>query len=111
MRTQKIIHISFMLIFLAVIKINGQNYHVSKTGDDNNPGTENKPFKTISKAAELAHPGSVITVHEGVYREHVDPPRGGSSEDKRIIYQAAEGEMVEIKGSRITAFGQKNDGR
>lgn len=110
MRIQKIIHISLILIFLSALKINGQNYHVSKTGNDNNPGTGNKPFKTISKAAELAQPGSVITVHEGVYREHVKPARGGSSEDKRIIYQAAEGEKVEIKGSEIIRNWEKFKG-
>ncbi|HNY29177.1 MAG TPA: right-handed parallel beta-helix repeat-containing protein, partial [Candidatus Sumerlaeota bacterium] len=38
-------------------------------------------------------------VHEGVYRERVNPPRGGESDAKRIVYQAASGEKVEIKGS------------
>ena len=43
----------------------------------------------------------MIKVHEGVYRERVNPPRGGLSEDKRIVYQAAPGEAVEIKGSEV----------
>lgn len=29
-------------------------YHVEKTGNDNNEGRENCPFRTISKAAETA---------------------------------------------------------
>ena len=78
-----------------------QEYHVSPKGVDSNPGTLERPLKTISKAAEIAQPGSVITVHEGVYRERVNPPRGGTSDEKRIVYQVAEGEKVELKGSEV----------
>jgi len=79
----------------------GNEYFVSKSGNDENPGTENQPFYTIQAAADIAQPGDVITVHEGTYRERVTPKRGGSSDDKRIVYQAAEGEVVTIKGSEI----------
>jgi len=76
-----------------------REYHVSASGDDNNDGAAASPFKTISAAAQIAQPGEVITVHEGMYRERINPPRGGTSEDKRIVYQAAPGEKVVIKGS------------
>jgi len=52
-------------------------------------------------AARVAQPGDVITVHEGVYRERIDPPRGGLSDEKRITYRAAPGEKVVIKGSEV----------
>ena len=74
-------------------------YHVSMTGSDDNPGSESLPFRTISAAASLSQPGDVITVHEGIYRERIDPPRGGTSDDNRIVYQAYPGEKVVIKGS------------
>ncbi|MFA6543811.1 MAG: right-handed parallel beta-helix repeat-containing protein [Limisphaerales bacterium] len=74
-------------------------WHVSVAGDDGNKGSSSKPLRTISAAAGLAQPGDVITVHEGVYRERINPPRGGRSERRRIVYQAARGETVEIKGS------------
>jgi len=76
------------------------NYHVKKTGSDLNPGTEERPFLTISKAAYVAKPGDVITVHEGIYREWVRPKRGGTS-SQRIVYQAAEGENVVISGAEV----------
>ena len=79
----------------------GQEYHVSSGGDDNNTGTSDQPFKTISKAAEVVQPGSTVTVHEGVYRELINPPRGGTSDRMRIVYHAAEGEHVVIKGSEV----------
>ena len=74
-------------------------YHVSTSGDDTNDGSNARPFKTITQAACVAQPGDVITVHEGIYRERVNPPRGGASDEKRIIYRAAPGEQVVIKGS------------
>ena len=57
----------------------GKEYHVSVRGDDAFDGSRKRPFHTISAAARAAQPGDVITVHEGVYRERVDPPRGGVS--------------------------------
>jgi len=79
----------------------GAELHVSTDGRDANPGTEAAPLRTTQRAADLAQPGDTITVHEGVYRERVNPPRGGDSEARRIVYQAAPGATVEIKGSEI----------
>lgn len=76
-------------------------YHVSPAGDDRNPGTRDRPLRTIMAAARRAQPGDVITVHEGVYRERVTPPRGGLSDSRRIVYRAAPGETAVIKGSEI----------
>jgi len=88
----------------------GKEYYVDKTGNNKNPGTSEQPFLTIQAAADVARPGDVITVHEGVYREWVKPPRGGNSDTERIIYQAAEGEKVEIKGSEIVTGWEKLSG-
>ncbi len=75
--------------------------HVAATGNDSNAGSAASPFKTISAAARIAQAGDTITVHAGVYRERINPPRGGESDAKRIIYQAAPGDRVEIKGSEV----------
>ncbi|HNR34223.1 MAG TPA: carbohydrate-binding protein [Candidatus Hydrogenedentes bacterium] len=82
-------------------------FHVSPQGDDANDGSPARMLKTIAAAARLAQPGDVITVHEGVYRESVAPPRGGESDEKRIVYQAAPGEHVEIKGSEVIRGWEK----
>ncbi len=74
-------------------------YHISKLGNDKNDGSGKSPFLTISRAAEIAEAGDIITVHEGVYREWVKPQNGGVSNENRIIYRAAQGERVIIKGS------------
>lgn len=75
-------------------------YHVKPTGSDAACGDAEHPFATISKAAQMASPGDTVIVHEGVYREQVDPKRGGLSEHERITYRGAEGEARPvIKGS------------
>jgi alpha-N-arabinofuranosidase len=89
-----------LILFLAG-NISAKEYHVSLSGSDENNGTSVKPFLTIGKAAVVALPGDVITVHSGIYREQVTPPRGGNSDSERIVYQAAPGENVEIRGSEI----------
>ncbi len=78
-------------------------FHVSNGGSDTNPGTRREPFRTIQHAADIAQPGDVVTVHQGVYRERINPPRGGASERKSIVYQAAHGEKVEVKGSEVVS--------
>jgi len=87
----------------------GRTYHVSVTGNDTNDGSVTNPFKTIMAAANVATPGDVITVHAGVYREQITPPRGGNSDQERIVYQAAPGEKVEIKGSEVITDWLKLD--
>ena len=85
----------------VAVAVPAAEFHVAPDGQDSQPGTPAAPLKTIQRAAELAQPGDVVTVHAGVYRERINPPRGGESDAKRIVYQAAPGEQVEIKGSEV----------
>ena len=102
--------LTFFLITISSLFLFSQQYHVAKHGNDNNLGTVESPFLTISKAAKIALPGSVITVHEGTYRERIAPSHGGLSTTKPIIYQAAKGEDVWIKGSEIIKQWKKFEG-
>jgi hypothetical protein len=102
---------AFFLLMALCLFINANEYHVSKSGNDSNPGTAEKPFLTIQAAADKAMPGDVITVHEGIYREWVKPRRGGTSESSRIIYRAAENGKAEIKGSEIITGWEKIHGQ
>jgi len=102
---KRLLVFSFLFAFLASTQ--AREYHVSTKGNDNGTGSETAPFKTVNRAAQAAYPGDVITVHAGVYREWVNPPRGGDSDDNRIVYRAAPGERVEIKGSEHINTWQK----
>ena len=107
---KRIFNLSLLALFFVSCQTS-REYHVSVNGNDNNRGSESSPFRTINRAAQAAYPGDVITVHEGVYREWVNPPHGGESDDKRIVYRAAPGEQVEIKGSeRIATWEKVQDG-
>jgi hypothetical protein len=92
---------AFLALALFAQSAAATEFHVSVNGDDSNDGSAARPLRTISAAAKLAQPGDTITVHAGAYRERVTPPRGGESDAKRIVYQAAPGEEVHIKGSEI----------
>lgn len=81
--------------------ITAKEYHVAKNGLDSNPGTHDRPFLTINEAVKHVYPGDTITVHEGTYREQINPVRGGDSDSKRILYRAAPDEKVQIKGSEV----------
>ncbi len=86
---------------LGFISAFAAEFHVSLQGSDLNSGSPEKPLRSIQAAAERAQPGDIITVHAGVYRERVSPPRGGVSPQKPITYQAAPGERALIKGSEV----------
>ncbi len=97
--------------FLAVPPTaTAREFHVALHGQDAHPGTAAQPLRTIQRAADLAQPGDTITVHAGTYRERINPPRGGVSDQQRIVYQAARGERVEIKGSELIKGWTKVEG-
>lgn len=86
------------------------HFHVSPNGCDTYSGTATRPFKTIQKAAGLAMAGDIITVHEGIYREYVNPINGGTGENERITYEAAPGEKVVISGGEVITDWNKVEG-
>lgn len=85
--------------------------HVSVGGSDAAAGTQAAPYQTIGQAAAVAQPGDIVTVHGGTYHEWVKPARGGDGDDRRIVYRAAAGEDVFVKGSeRITSWTSQGKG-
>lgn len=93
-----------ILLLLSVIGINNclsKEIFVAKTGNNSNTGTITSPLLTIQAAADHAYPGDTITVFEGVYREKIVPPRGGLSNNDRIVYRAGDEQRVIIKGSEV----------
>ena len=85
-----------------------RTYHVdakNPAAADTNPGTREKPFRTIGRAAEVLRPGERVVVAAGIYREHVRIPRGGTGPTRMISYEAAPGARVIVRGSNV--FGEK----
>jgi hypothetical protein len=73
---------------------------------DNNPGTPDRPFKSISKAAAIVQPGDMVIVKAGVYREAVRMMRGGTPQ-KPIVFLAEPIGSVIVKGSEVVKDWEK----
>ncbi len=100
----------FLVLLVSNIQSTEDQLHVSPQGDDSNTGSIEAPFLTIQKATETVQPGQTIIIHEGTYREYINPPTGGTSSNRPITFKSADGATVYIKGSEeIKAwFPEKN---
>lgn len=88
--------------------------HVSTSGSDSADGSAGSPFRTINRAAQATEPGDTVLVHAGVYREWVNPPRGGTAEAP-ITFQPALGpdgrfEPVTISGAELVTGWRPHPG-
>ena len=110
--------LSLTILWCAAGAAIASEYHVAQrnlAADDRNPGTADKPFKTVNAAIAGARlkPGDTLYVHEGVYREAVElssanAHQGQPGEHIRIV--AWPKEVVEIKGSDVVTDWKKYDG-
>ncbi|MBM3497413.1 MAG: hypothetical protein FJX74_01975, partial [Armatimonadetes bacterium] len=79
-----------------------RTYHVARQhpqADDANPGSADRPWKTVQRAAGALKPGDTVLIHAGEYRELVRPVLGGTGEGRMVTYAAAPGEQPVIKAS------------
>ncbi len=96
-----------LLIFTCSIYSN--DIYVSKNGNDTNPGTIDKPYKTIAKASSVAQPGDVVIIGEGTYEEIIKPARSGIA-GRPITYTSKAGEKVIISAMQALSGWQKDKG-
>lgn len=94
----KKIQLITILIFLFSIGLHATTYYVSTNGNDNNPGTETQPWKTIQHAANTLEAGDEVVILDGTYKEQVIPKKSGSN-GKYIIYRAKNKGKAIIDGS------------
>ena len=71
------------------------------SGNDNNAGTENQPWKTIQRAtqANALQAGDAVIIRDGTYYGEIQPQRGGQP-GNRITFAAFPGEEVVVSGAR-----------
>jgi parallel beta-helix repeat protein len=74
-------------------------FYVAINGNDLNPGTETKPWRTIQKAADTLMPGDTVLIRQGVYGEKVTPARSGTEGDY-ITYRNYGSEQVAIDAQK-----------
>lgn len=73
------------LMLLAPLSIEAATYHVKKTGNDSNVGSDASPWQTIQKGVTAAVAGDTVLVHTGVYTETVTCNNSGTSSNPIII--------------------------
>jgi len=72
----------------------------SPRASDENPGNDDRPLKTIGRAATLVQAGDVVRIHTGVYRETVVITASGTPE-KPIRFESAPGAYVVVTGADL----------
>ena len=82
----------------------------AKNADDNGPGTQDHPFRTINHAAQVLQPGERVVIASGTYREAIHPARGGTGPEAMISYEAAPGANVVVKGAVVVTGWQPSEG-
>lgn len=92
---------------ILVYQCFGAQYFVSQEdqfASDDNPGTREKPFKTISKAISVLKEGDSVIVGKGIYRERVVLPKGKVNSPISIegaVDKNGEYEEVIISGANV----------
>lgn len=78
-------------------------------GDDN-PGTPDAPFKTVSAAMKVLEMADRVFIDKGVYREEIPLPAHGHYyvPNSQVHFHAVDGKEVYIRGSDIFESGWKN---
>jgi len=63
---------NFLILLFILVQLNISVFaqiFVSPTGNDNNPGTFDLPFRTLTKAVSVAGPDSLIYMRGGIYND------------------------------------------
>ncbi len=63
--------LSFVMLLAVLGLAQPTEVWVSVSGDDNNPGTQTQPFKTIQKGINTVAPGGKVNVEAGTYTESI----------------------------------------
>lgn len=74
---------------LVVPEIVRAHLYVSPNGSDSNPGTQDEPFRTIARAAQVVTPGTTVHVAPGTYSGSFKTLASGTAE-ARIVFQSTE---------------------
>jgi hypothetical protein len=80
----------------SVAPITGPTFYVATNGNDANPGTESRPWRTIQKAANTVVAGDTVYVRGGTYNESVWIDQRSGAYGSPITFRNYPGESPEI---------------
>jgi parallel beta-helix repeat protein len=88
----------FLIVSLSITAVNAKDYYVAQNGIDANDGSENKPWRSIQKAARAVHAGDTVYIKNGTYTEIVTVHNSGSN-GNYIIFKEYPGHTVILDGN------------
>jgi hypothetical protein len=78
-----------------------RTFYVAPDGNDSNPGSRDRPFRTIARAVGALEAGDLVYLRQGVYRETVtggkQPLSGGASWEQPVVVAGVPGETVVVR--------------
>lgn len=100
--------VAFMALALGSIELRGlaaeletfKEFYVAQNGDDANPGSLEKPWATLTHAAQVLNAGERVTVKAGTYLRQTIVPKNSGEPGKSIVYRAEPGTKVTLDGAR-----------
>ena len=92
---------SVPLLFLLLVPLaaSAEDYFLSPSGDDQGPGTRQRPWQTIRKANETLQPGDTAVFLDGRYAGVIEP-RVSGREEAPITYRSAAPEGAILSGGK-----------
>ena len=79
----------------------GRTFHVSSGGKDANPGTRERPWRSVQRALDTLRPGERALVHAGTYVQDLVAERAGTPRAP-ITIAAWPGERVVLRAASTT---------
>ncbi|WP_338236278.1 right-handed parallel beta-helix repeat-containing protein [Persicobacter diffluens] len=101
----------YCLFFLLALSLSAsaRDYHVDARNSTKGDGSKANPFQTIQQAANIMVKGDVCYIHEGTYRETIQPKNSGTK-SKPIVFKAWAQDKVIISATEAVTGWEKHEG-
>src|SRR5437762_7728546 len=95
--------LTFVLAVAGIAPEVHSELYVATDGKYSNPGTIERPLRTIQHAADMAKPGVTVYVRGGSYYQQLAIKVSGNAQQGFITFQSQPGEHAVLDGGCLTA--------
>jgi hypothetical protein len=106
MKLKVLILCAFVVCACRAFGQRGSSFFVSTSGNDANPGTQAKPWRTVQHAADTARAGSTVNVRGGTYEERVSINASGNASEGFIEFKSYPGETAVLDAAHLVPEGR-----
>ena len=105
----------FLLLLILPVIIFAEDYFVSSSGSNSNPGTEQKPWKTletVNSRMSAFKPGDRILFRRGdVFSGELRISKSGSAQNPLIFGSYGDGDLPVIRGTKLISGWTPESGK